>query len=127
LGDDRGCRGHQSYGFQESDQVARPHHEVTSAATGIAQALESLEVLPIGSECDHIEFLEGYTRTVSPVREAMGPSQEVLDTASLIATGVEPANESIKVGTGRGRAVVRQRHSVFEIGRQHAALLHERP
>jgi len=38
--------------------VARSHHEVTIAATGIAQALEFLEVLPIGSEGCGMEFLK---------------------------------------------------------------------
>jgi hypothetical protein len=57
----------------------------------------------------------------------MCPSQKVLDTASLIATGVEPADEGIEVGPSRFRAIVLQCQRVLEIGGQHAALLHEEP
>jgi hypothetical protein len=89
--------------------VARSHHEVPRAAAGIAQALESVEVLPIGSEGGSQEFLKASPHTMRPSRAAVGPSQEVLDTASLRATRLKPASAGIQVGTGGGRAVVLQR------------------
>jgi hypothetical protein len=101
--------------------------EVTSAAAGIAQALASLAVLPIGSEGCGMACLKASPRTMRPAREAVGPVQEGLDTASLIATRLEPARAGIQGGTGGGRAVVLQRQRDFEIGREHAALLHESP
>jgi hypothetical protein len=48
------------------DEVPRPDKEVAEAATGIAQALESLEVASIGLERAHIESLDMEPSAVSP-------------------------------------------------------------
>ena len=60
-------------------------------------------MLTIRLERGGIEGLESEPSAVRPAREAVGPAQEVLDTASLIATRLEPAQEGIEVGTGGGR------------------------
>jgi hypothetical protein len=88
------------------DEVPRPYKEVAEAATGIAQALESLEVLSIGLERAHIESLDMEPGAVSPAWEAVCTPQEVMDTASLIATSLKPAQEGIEVRTGGFSPVV---------------------
>jgi len=88
------------------DEVPRPDKEVAEAATGIAQALEVVEVSLIGLERARIECLDRDSSAVGPEREAVCAPQQVMDTASLIATHLEPAQEGIEVRTGGLSTVV---------------------
>jgi hypothetical protein len=82
------------------DEVPRPDKEMAEAATGIAQALECLQMLAIGLEGDGIECLDRDPSAVGPAREAVCTPQQVMDTASLIATRLEPTQEGIEVRAG---------------------------
>ena len=65
-----------------------------------------MEVSPIGLERARIEILDRDPSAVGPAREAVSSSQQVIDTASLIATRLEPAQESIEVRPGGFSPVV---------------------
>jgi hypothetical protein len=43
----RGCGCYPACGLEEVDEVTRPHKEVAQATTGIPQALEPVEGMPI--------------------------------------------------------------------------------
>jgi hypothetical protein len=100
---------------------------VAIAATGIPQAPDLLEAMTIRLKGLPIQRLQAETGAVGPAREAMGAAQQMADTAGLIPLGFKPARKGIEVGTGESSAIVLEGPRRFEIGGQHAALLHGRP
>jgi hypothetical protein len=54
-------------------------------------------------------------------------TNQAQDTAWVIATLFEPKNEGIEMGTCGVRTVALSGERPFDIGAQHAALLHGRP
>jgi len=122
-----GRRGHDPYRLEEADQVTRSHKQVAIASAGIPQALDPLEVMAIYLKGLHIQRLHAETGAVGPAREAMGAAQQMEDATRLIPLGFKPASTGIEVGTSKSSAIVLEGPRRFEIGGQHAALLHGRP
>jgi hypothetical protein len=97
------------------------------AAAGIAKASDVLKMLTKCLECVGIEFLKRQPGISRPEREALHATNQMRDAAALVAAFFEPTNERIEVGASGSRAILLQCQRSFNIGRQHAALLHGRP
>jgi hypothetical protein len=96
-------------------------------ATGMAETLSAVQVLPKGCERVLIETFETNTRLLCPAGKLMGATKQVLDAMRLVALVFEPIRKAVEVGAGRARAIALQRRLSFEIGAQHAALLQLSP
>jgi len=118
---------HKSDCLKEVDKVARAYKKMATAAASIAKASDVLEMLLKRLECVCIELLKRQPSISRPERESLHATNEMRDAAVLVAAFFEPTNERIEVGASGSRAILFQCPRGFNIGCQHAALLHGRP
>jgi hypothetical protein len=124
---DHGSRSHQPRGFEEGDKVACTHKHGTIATARIAEGLSHLQVLPKPLKRFGIEIPKAEIIIVRPLREAVYATNQAQDTTRVIPALFEPKNEGIEMGTCGARAISLSSEGPFDIGVQHAALLHGRP
>jgi hypothetical protein len=122
-----GSRSHQPRGFEEGDKVACTHKHGTIATARIAEGLPHLQVMPKPLKRFGIEIPNAELVVVRPLREAVYATNQAQDTARVIPTLFEPENEGIEMGACGARTVSLEGKGPFDIGIQHAALLHGKP
>ena len=99
----------------------------TRAPARIPQGLSALQVITELRKRVRIELRDAQPVLLCPLREAVYTTNEAQDTAWSIPTLFEPENEGIEMGTCGARTVALSGEGPFDIGVQHAALLHGRP
>ena len=94
----RGRRAPDPAVSRKRHKVTRPHKEMATAATGIAQALEALEVLPKRLQGLRIELLQRNPALWAQHEKRCDTAQQVRDPAWLIAAGFKPARKASRWG-----------------------------
>ena len=95
-------------------------------------AIRALDGTEVAVNENAVTLVAGpYPHDLGPHTYVHGVDRGVLvtaeDAAALVAAFFEPTNKRIEVGASRSRAILLQCQRGSNIGRQHAALLHERP